>query len=182
LFDPLLTFAPADRVYATYALLVALVVPALPLAVWAVRRARAPQAGSFESPASWVVAAAWSLFSASLLFVTIALQFEPANVSDNSLVNVGFLAGMIPGLLVGCLGSAVLGTSLLRHGFVPRAAAVVILFAFPLLIVGSDVLGHNSIGVVPQLLARTLALTAVRRPTDLGEHVTVPEEKRPAGA
>ena len=42
LLEPLLTFASADRVYATYSLLVALVIPALPLAVWTVRRARAP--------------------------------------------------------------------------------------------------------------------------------------------
>lgn len=181
-FEPLLTFASADRVYATYALVVAFLVPALPLAVWAVRRARALQAGTFESRASWVVAVAWSLFSASLLVVTLALQVNPADVSGNSMVNAGFLAGMIPGLLIGCLGSAVLGTSLLRHGFLPRGAAVLILLAFPLWIVGSDVLGHNSMGLLPQMLAWTLALTAVGRPTVVGERETVPGERRSAQA
>ena len=106
MLEPMLTFASADRVYATYSLLIALVIPALPLAAWAVRRARFPLAGTFERRASWVVAAAWTLFSASLLVVAVALQVKPANSSGNSVVNVVFLAGMIPGLLIGCLGSA----------------------------------------------------------------------------
>jgi hypothetical protein len=171
LLNPLLTFASADRVYATYSLLVAIVIPALPLAAWTVLRARAPLAGTFERRASRVVAAAWSLFSAALLVVALVLQVDPANVSGNSAVNVAFMAGMIPGLLIGCLGSAVLGVSLLRHGFVPRAAAVLILLAFPLWIVGSDVFGHNSIGLVPQVLAWTLALSAVGERTGVSPHV-----------
>ena len=173
LFEPLLTFASADRVYATYSLLVALAIPALPVAVWTVRSARASVAGTFERRASWAVAAGWSLFSTALLAVALLMQVDPANVSGNSAVNVGFLAGMIPGLLIGCLGSAVLGGSLLRHGFAPRAAAVLILLALPLWMVGSDVFGHNSIGLVPQVLAWTLALSALGRRAGLGVRLRV---------
>ena len=165
LFEPMLTFASADRVYATYAVLLALVLPALPLAAWAVRRARVPVAGTFERRASWVVAAAWTVFSASLLVVAIALQVKPANDSGNAVVNVVFPAGMIPSLVIGCLGSAPLGVSLLRHGLLPRTAGVLIVLALPLQIVGTGVLGHNSIGLVPQMIAWTLALSAVMKRT-----------------
>ena len=165
LFEPILTFASADRVYATYSLLIALVIPALPLAAWAVRRARLPLAGTFERRTSWVVAAAWTWFSASLLIVAVALQVKPANASGNSVVNVVFLAGMIPGLLIGCLASAPLGASLLRHGFLPRIAGLIITLALPLQIVGSGALGHNSIGLAPQMIAWTLALSASMKPS-----------------
>ena len=165
LFEPMLTFASADHVYATYSLLIALVIPALPLAAWAVRRARVPVAGTFERRASWVVAAAWTAFSASLLVVAIALQVKPANASGNSVVNVVFLAGMIPSMVIGALGSAPLGVSLLRHGFLPRTAGVLIVLALPLQIVGTGVLGHNSIGLFPQMIAWTLALSAVMKST-----------------
>lgn len=163
LFEPMLTFASADRVYATYSLLIALVIPALPLAAWAVRRARLPLAGTFERRASWIVAAAWTWFSASLLVVAIALQVKPANASGNSVVNVVFLAGMIPGLLIGCLGSAALGVSLLRHGFLPRFAGVLITLALPLWVLSTFLIGHNSIGLVPQVIAWTFALSAVMK-------------------
>jgi len=165
LFEPMLTFASADRVYATYSLLIALVIPALPLAAWAVRRARVPVAGTFERRASWVVAAAWTIFSASLLVVAIALQVKPANSSGNSVVNVVFLAGMIPSLVIGSLGSAPLGVSLLRHGFLPRIAGLIITLALPLQILGTGVLGHNSLGLFPQMIAWTLALSAVMKST-----------------
>ena len=173
LLEPLLTFASADRVYATYSLLVALLIPALPMAVWTVRRGRAPLAGTFERRASFAVAAAWSLFSAALLVVALAQQVDATNVSGNSVVNVGFVAGMIPGLLIACVCSTGLGVSLLRHGFVPRSAGVLILLAFPLWIVGSDVFGHNSIGVVPQVLAWTLALSSVRERAGADDRVRV---------
>ena len=164
LFEPMLTFASADRVYATYSLLFALILPALPLAAWAVRRARFPLAGTFERRASWVVAAAWTWFSASLLVVAAALQVKSANSSGNSVVNVVFLAGMIPGLLIGCLGSAPLGVSLLRHGFLPRIAGLLITLALPLWIACTFALGHNSIGLVPQMIAWTFALSAAMKP------------------
>ena len=165
LFEPMLSFASADRVYATYSLLIALVIPALPLAAWAVRRARLPLAGTFERRASWLVAAAWSVFSASLLVVAVALQIKPANSSGNSVINVVFLAGMIPGLLIGCLGSAPLGVSLLRHGFLPRIAGFIITLALPLWVLSTFLLGHNSIGLLPQMIAWTLALSASMKPT-----------------
>jgi len=165
LFEPMLTFASADRVYATYSLLIALVIPALPLAVWAVRRARLPLAGTFERRASWVVGAAWSVLSASLLVVAAALQVKPANSSGNSVVNVVFLAGMIPGLLLGCIASALLGVSLLRHGFQPRFAGLIITLALPVWVVCTFVFGHNSIGIATQVIAWTFALSASLKST-----------------
>ena len=55
----------------------------------------------------------------------------------------------------------------------PRFVGVLILLAFPLWIVGSDVFGHNSIGVVPQVLAWTLALSSVREQAGADDRVPV---------
>jgi uncharacterized membrane protein YfbV (UPF0208 family) len=75
-------------------------------------------------------------------------------------VNVAYLGAMLPGLLIALLSSLVLGIMLLYAGFVPRWTAIVILLALPIWFLGSFVLGHNSLGILPQLIAWTFALTA----------------------
>ncbi len=162
LLDPLLTFASADRVYATYTLVLALMLPALPLAVWAVRRDRVELARPGERRTSWVVAAAWSLFSAGLLVAALALQVDPTATGGTSAVNLAFMIGVFPGLLIGVFGSLALGIILLRSGAVARPAAIVIMLALPIWILGSAVLGHNSIGIAPQLLAWSIAAGSYR--------------------
>ncbi len=168
LLDPLLSFGSPDRVYATYTLLLALVLPALPLAVWTIRRARADVAGPGERRASLVVASAWTLFAVGLAVVALVLQVTPSDASGASVVNVAYLALVFPGLLIAVLSSLVLGIILLRAGFVPRWTAIVILLALPLWYLGSEVLGHNSIGILPQLIAWTFALTASRQRQESG--------------
>jgi hypothetical protein len=160
LLDPLLSFGSADRVYATYTLLLALVLPALPLAAWTVRRARAAVAGPGERRASLVVASAWTLFAVGLAVASLALQVDPSSAGGSSVVNVAYLGAMLPGLLIALLSSLVLGIMLLYAGFVPRWTAIVILLALPIWFLGSFVLGHNSLGILPQLIAWTFALTA----------------------
>jgi hypothetical protein len=166
LLDPLLSFGSVDRVYATYVLVLAVMLPALPLAAWTVRRARAPFARIGERRASWVVAAAWSLCSAGLLIAGLALQVKPSDTAGNSVVNLAFMIGVFPGLVIGVLGSLVLGIMLLRTDFAPRGSAVVIMLALPVWFVGSVVLGFNSLGIVPQLLAWSFAVAAVVERSD----------------
>lgn len=165
LLDPLLSFASTDRVYATYMLLMALMLPAIPVAAWTVRQARAGVAGPGERRTSLVVASAWTLFAAGLLVVAVALQVNPSSASGASLVNVAYLAAVFPGLIISVVVSLVLGIMLLRAGFVPRWTAIVILLALPIWMLGSWVLGYNAFGIFAQLIAWTFALTAS------GEHL-----------
>ena len=46
-----------------------------------------------------------------------------------------------------------LGIALLRDRYAPRLTAWLLALAFPLMLVGSDVLGHNSLGMIPLFLA-----------------------------
>ncbi len=173
LLEPLLSFASPDRVYATYTLILALVLPAMPVAAWTVRRARLTLAGTVERRSSWVVAAAWTLFSAGLAVVGVALQLDPSGTSGTSAVNLAFSVAVLPGLVVAVFGSGVLGVSWLRHGFRPRRAALLVTGALPLWIVGSILLGHNSIGLVPQVVAWTIACSRVVARTDSHARVSV---------
>lgn len=161
LLEPLLTFGSADRVYATYTLILAVLLPALPLAVWVVRAARAGIAAPGERRVSWVVGAAWTAFAAGLAVVAVALQVKPSDTGGASVVNIAFMSAVFPGLVIGMFSSLALGIVYLRAGFVPRWPAVVVLLALPIWIVGSAVLGHNSIGIAPQLVAWTFAVGAV---------------------
>lgn len=162
LVESLLTFASADRVYASYVLVLAFTLPALPLAVWTVRRARAAVASPGERRASWVVAAGWTLFALGLAVVALALQVKPTDTAGNSVVNLVFITTVFPGLVLGVIASLVLGIQLLRTGGVPRWTAIVVTLALPIWIVGSLGLGHNSIGIAPQLLAWTYVVMTTR--------------------
>lgn len=161
LFEPLLTFADPDRVYATYSLVGALSVPLLALAAWTVRRSRAQVAGKVERVVSFIVAVAWACFSTGLMVATVALQFDPADADGSSIVNIAFLALMLPGMMLALLSSTVLGGIWLRRGVKPRLGVVILLLAIPMMILGSDVLGHNSLAIVPQMIAWTLLVWPV---------------------
>ena len=71
----------------------------------------------------------------------------------NGPLNVVFLALLVPGILLSTLGSSVLGLSLVRSQYAPRATAWLLAISFPGWIVGSFVLGHNSLGLIPLFLA-----------------------------
>jgi hypothetical protein len=67
------------------------------------------------------------------------------------------MAVMVPGLLIALIGSTMLGIALLRSAYRPRSTAWLLTLSFPLWVVGSVVLGHNSIGLVPLLVAWAMA-------------------------
>ena len=137
----LLTFASADNVYYTYLKLLMLTVPALFLCALAVRARRAQQ----TRPEVW----GWRI--ALLGYGLLALGVILAPPSDA--LNVVFFALIIPGLLLGTIGSTVLGIALLRSSYRPRLTAWLLALAVPLWLVGSDVLGHNSLGLIPLFVA-----------------------------
>jgi hypothetical protein len=69
------------------------------------------------------------------------------------IVNPLFLGLLFPGILLSTTGSSALGVGLLRSGYRPRLTAWLLALAFPLWIVGDFLVGHNSIGLVPLMLA-----------------------------
>lgn len=146
---PLVTFGSADTVYAIYTLVLALLFPAVVLSAFATRSSRPEVTGA--EPWGWRLAlSGYTLFAAGLLLVALLIV---AVGPDAGVVNVLFMAMMFPGLLVGLIGSTVLGIALLRRGFRPRLAGWLLALALPLWFVGSAGFGHNSIGIVPLFIA-----------------------------
>jgi len=72
---------------------------------------------------------------------------------NGPVLNVPFLFLIIPGILLGTIGSTLLGIAFIRSRYRPRLTPWLLAFAFPLWIVGSVVLGHNSVGLAPLLVA-----------------------------
>lgn len=141
--DGLLTFASADGVYYTYLKLLILIAPAMFLCALAVR-SRRPQTQTRPEIWGWRIALAG--YAALAAGVILAPPWSVA-------LNIVFLALIVPGLLLGTIGSTVLGIALLRSSFRPRLTAWLLALAVPPWLVASMVLGHNSPGLVPLFLA-----------------------------
>ena len=155
---PLLTFAEPDAVYATYTLVMAIALPAIPLAALA---ARSQRASTGTGPERW----GWrmALTGYAVLAASLAVAALLVIVSADTLANVTFLAGMVPGMLLSLIGSTVLGLALLASRFRPRPAAWLLALAVPLWLVGGFVLGHNSLGLLPLFVAWALVARPWRR-------------------
>ncbi|HET9544325.1 MAG TPA: hypothetical protein VFO88_01980 [Gaiellaceae bacterium] len=146
----LLTWASADRVYASYTQVFALIVPAVLLCAW-VTRARRGRAGSRLERWGWRVSlVAYGMLAAGLAIV--ALMLIGVSASSTTL-DYAYLPLVFPGIVFGTIGSTVLGVGLLRAGYEPRATAWLLALVFPLWIVGDFLIGHNSLGLVPLFLA-----------------------------
>lgn len=151
----LLTFASADRVYATYTLVIAVLFPSVLLAARTIRRGR-PDTITRAERISWrVVLGAYGVFAGGLVVAALSLIPDPSG--DNPVLDPVFMIAMLPGLIIGAGASTALGISLLRGGFAPTAAAWLLALAFPLQIAASALLGHNSLGLFPLVLAWAIA-------------------------
>lgn len=155
----LVTYAPADRVYSTYALIFALLFGGVVACALVTRRRRSPRNGS-ERWAWRIALIGYGLFCAGLLVVSLMLLVV---TPDAGAVNAVFLIAVFPGILLSVIGSTVLGIALVRAGYRPRLAAWLLTLAFPLWVIGSFVIGHNSIGMVPLFLAWGAQGWALRR-------------------
>jgi hypothetical protein len=83
---------------------------------------------------------------------------------------------MLPGMLLMFVGSTVLGIGLIRTAYRPRSTSWLLALSIPLMIVASDVLGHNSLGLVPLLVAWATTGWRFSRAHAQGVRVSVPRE------
>ncbi len=146
----LLTWASPDRVYSTYVQVFALLFPAVFLCARAVRAHRSARSGRLERW-GWRVALAGYGLAAVGLVAAFFVLFGGDPAADA--LNAVFLALMLPGMLISVIGSTVLGVALLRDRYAPKLTAWLLALAFPLMLVVSSVLGHNSLGLVPLFVA-----------------------------
>jgi hypothetical protein len=145
----LLTWASPERVYSTYVQAFGLLFAGVFLCALAVRAARGPGRGAERW--GWRIAlAGYGLAAAGLVgaFLTL-IPGDP----DSPALNVVFLALMLPGMFVSVIGSTVLGIAFLRRGFRPRATAWLLTLALPSMVAVPTLLGHNSLGMLPLMLA-----------------------------
>jgi len=147
----LLTFAASDRVYATYLQALALFFPAVLLAAL-VARSRRPRAaiGRLERWGWRAAVAGYGVATVGIL--AAAIVTVPGSASSDAL-NAVFLALMVPGTLISVLGSSFLGIALVRARYRLRLTAWLLALAVPLFVLGGVVLGHNSLGFMPLLVA-----------------------------
>lgn len=141
LVDGLVTFASPDNVYFVYLKALMLIAPALVLCAFAVK-SRRPESLSGTERWGWRIA----LVGYALLAIGVTVIFP-------GILEVAFFAFVVPGLLLGTIGSTVLGIALIRSSYRPRLTAWLLVLGVPLWLVGSDVLGHNSLGIVPLFVA-----------------------------
>lgn len=146
----LLTFASADRVYATYYQLFALLFPAVVLCAWVVRTQRRQPQTRLERWGWRLALLGYFLLGLGLAAIAI---LSIAAAAASAILNILYLSLIAQGLLLGTVGSTLLGIALLRAADRPRLTVWLLALAFPLWMVGSDVLGHNSLGLVPLFLA-----------------------------
>jgi len=152
LVEGLVTWGSADRVYATYSQLLALMFPAVLLTAVAARRQRPAPAQRSERVGWRIALTGYGLFAAGTL--TFGASVLSGDADPSGIVSgLAFLALMLPGLLLSSIGSTVLGVVFLRSGYRPRMTAWLLATSFPLFLFGNIVLGHNGFGVVMLMAA-----------------------------
>ncbi len=145
----LLTWASPERVYATYVQIFAFLFPAVLLCALAVR-ARRPR-GTRTERVGWRIAlTGYGLAIAGLVAAFVALI--AGSIAGNAL-DIVFLALMLPGMFLSAIGSTVLGIAFLRAHYSPGITSWLLTLAFPSMVVVPSILGHNSLGMVPLIVA-----------------------------
>jgi hypothetical protein len=164
LADGLLTWASPDRVYATFVQALALLFPAVFLCALAVRRQRPDALGRLERW-GWRIA----LFGYGLAAVGLIVAFFVlvAGSPEGAVLNAVFLGLLIPGMAVSAIGSTTLGIALIRSRYTPKLTAWLLAISLPSMLFIPDLLGHNSLGMLPVFAAwGVTGLQLGRRPTD----------------
>jgi hypothetical protein len=182
LIGGLLTWESPERVYATYVQAFALIFPAIFLCARAVR-ARRPAAGRNERW-GWRIALAGYAWGALGLLAMLPLLIS-APGAETLAVNLVFLTLMLPGMLISAIGSTVLGIALLRSHYTPRLTPWLLTLAFPSMLIIPTVLGHNSLGMVPLIVAWGVTGIQLWRAHDQASPSEIapplrPEHSRPA--
>jgi hypothetical protein len=152
---PMLDWGDPDLVYVTYGKLWLPVFVAFFLCAVLVRHRRRPE--GFEKWAWRVVLVgyAWAVADVAMSYWT---QWTG---SYNALFEPAFLIGL-PGVVITLLGSSVLGVALVLKGFRPRASALLLLGAFPLALLITQVTSMGS-AVLPISFAFALCGLRIAR-------------------
>jgi hypothetical protein len=159
----LLTWATPERVYATYVQTFALLFPAVLLCAWVVR-ARRPR-GTRTERVGWRIAlTGYAIASTGLVAAFVILI---AGSIAGGALNIVFLALLLPGMFLSAIGSTVLGIALLRSHYTPKLTAWLLTLALPSMLVVPTVLGHNSLGMVPIIVAWGATGMQIRRSENL---------------
>jgi hypothetical protein len=145
----LLTWASPERVYATYVEAFAVLFPAVFLCARAVRAHRLP-ARSNERWEWRIALTGYGLASVGLVAAFFVLI--PGSAAGTPL-NIVFLSLLLPGMFISAVGSTVLGIALLRSRYAPRLTPWLLTLTFPSMLVIPTVLGHNSLGMLPLMIA-----------------------------
>jgi hypothetical protein len=149
LLGGLLTWASPERVYATYVQAFAVLFPAVFLCALAVR-ARRSRRGRTERWGWRIALVGYGLASVGLVAAFIILI--AGSIAGDAL-NVVFLALLFPGMAISVIGSTVLGIALLRARYTPSLTPWLLTLALPSMLVVPAVLGHNSLGMLPVVVA-----------------------------
>lgn len=145
----LLTWASPERVYATYVQAFAVLFPAVFLCAWAVRARRSPT-GRTERWGWRIALTGYGLGNVGLIAAFLTLIGGSTAGDANNIV---FLTLMLPGMFISAIGSTVLGIGLLRSRYTPSLTPWLLTFTFPSMLVVPGLLGHNSLGTLPLMIA-----------------------------
>lgn len=145
----LLTWASPERVYSSYLQALALLFPAVLLSALTARVDRRSQAGRFERWGWRIATTGYGLLTVGLVVAAVFLSVGDPN---GDALNGVFLAVFVPGTLASAIGSTLLGVAFLRRGRSGLPAWLLALAA-PFQLLGTGVLGHNSLGILPVVVA-----------------------------
>ena len=162
--SPLLEWGDPDLVYVTYGKLWLPVFVGFFLCALVVYRRRQPR--GFERGAWRVVLVGY----AAAVVSVFAEYWTQWTGEPNALLDIVFVAS-IPAILVTLLGSTVLGVAVVRNGLRPRASAWLLLAAFPLALVITEVTSLGNIvlpiafafGILGRRIARSEPAVDVTR-------------------
>lgn len=146
----LLTWASPVRVYGTYWLVFWLLFAAAFLCARAVRSRRPSDVGPLERW-GWRLALAGYGLGAVGSLSAIAILVDGS--AENVVIDVAFVALMLPAIAIDAIGSTMLGVALLRNRYQPRITAWLLVLALPSIAGLSVVLGNFSLGLLPVLIA-----------------------------
>jgi MFS family permease len=146
----LLTWASPDRVYGTYWLGFWLLFAAVFLCARAVRARRPSEVGPLERWGWRMALVGYGLGAVGSLS---AIAILVTGSSENVVIDVAFVALMLPAILIDAIGSTVLGIALLRDRYRPRITAWLLVLAFPSIVGISFLFGNFSLGLLTVLAA-----------------------------
>jgi hypothetical protein len=146
----LLTWASPARVYGTYWLAFWVLFAAAFFCARAAHARRPSDAGPLERWGWRMALVGYGLGAVGSLSAIAVLVDGSA---ENVVIDVAFVAIMLPAIVIDAVGSTMLGIALLRSRYQPRITAWLLVLAFPSILGVSALLGNFSLGLSVVLLA-----------------------------